>query len=610
LGLMTEPVLLSPRLVYVDRVIGIPDIELLDLSKDGRAALALSSKSGSYQLAMVDVRGGQLRQVSHGKERVSWARISNDSETVCFSRDFGGKEEHQLFTVPLEDGEEEEQLMQLLSTRVYNFNWSNGDDRVALTGATKEVNGLWTVDVSNGSHSEIYRNRHWVFNPEWSKDDSRIAVSAKTTEHPTALELVLLSPEREGEPLVYTPKPGSENTNGGWHPTEPWILFKTDARDRYELAVYKTDSQELSYLKGGELGLDFPVFAWMPDGKSVYYLATNTGRTKLYTEPLDGSEPPTEVPLPEGYHAGFLGSSLKVAGSGEYFVFSWSSLSSPPTLSRYDIGTRRVETLHEHFTDLPLGRAEPVVYNSFDGRSIHGWFLKPPRLEGRRPCVLWIHGGPAWEVADAWNPAIQSFLVAGYTLFAPNIRGSTGYGVEFQNLNIHDCGGADLKDVEEAAKYLRTRSEVDPSKIALVGASYGGFMTFLATTKIPDYWAAAAAIVGITDWKEMYELSDASFRSFIERYFGKPEENPDLYYDRSATNFAQSLKAPLLIWHRGNDSRCPVVPVQKYADKLRDLGKDIEMNVVWDEGHGFQKTENLARQYKAVIEFLDKKLAK
>jgi len=605
---MTEPVLVSPRLIYVERVIGIPDLELFDLSKDGKTALALSNKTGSYQLAALDVRGGQLRPVSHGKERVAWARISNDSETVCFSRDFGGKEEHQLFTVPLEEGEEEEQLARLPPTRAFNFNWSNGDDRIALAGATQEACSVWTIDSSNGQHTQIYQNRQELFNPEWSKDDSRICVSAKTTEHPTALELVFLSPEKEHEPVIYTPKADSENTNGGWHPSEPWILFKTDARGQYELAVYKTDTRELSYLKGASLGLDFPVFAWMPDGKSVYYLATNNGRTRLYIEPIDSSEPPREIPLPEGYHAGFFGTSVKVAKTGEYFVFSWSSLSSPPTLSRYDLKSGRVETLNEHFTDLPLGRAEPVVYNSFDGRPIHGWFLRPARQEGRRPCVLWIHGGPAWEVADVWNPAIQSFLVAGYTLFAPNIRGSTGYGVEFQNLNIHDCGGADLNDVEEAAKYIETRSDVDPSKIALVGASYGGFMTFLATTKIPDYWAAAAAIVGITDWKEMYELSDAAFKSFIEKYFRKPEENPGLYYDRSAINFAQNLKAPLLIWHRGNDSRCPLAPVQKYADRLRELGKDFEMNVVWDEGHGFQKTENLVRQYKAIIEFLDKKI--
>jgi len=605
---LTEPLLVPPRLSYVQRVIEIPDLELFDLSKDGKTALVLSNRTGSYQLAAVDTRGGPLRPVSHGKERVAWARISNDSETVCFSRDLGGREEHQLFTIPLEDGEEEEQLTQLPPTRVFDFNWSNGDDRLTFAGATKEANGLWIVDSSNGAHTQVYQNRHWVFSPEWSRDDSRICVSAKTTEHPTAAELVFLAPEGGQEPLVYTPKPTSENTNGGWHPSQPTVLFKTDARGKYELALYNTATQELTYLKGSDLGLDFPVFSWMPDGGSVYYLASNKGRTRLYIEPVDTSEPPREIPLPDGYHAGFFGSSVKAARSGDRFVFSWSSLSSPPTLSRYEMKTGRVETLHEHYTDLPLGRAEPVVYGSFDGRPIHGWFLRPAQMEGRRPCVLWIHGGPAWEVPDAWNPAIQSFLVAGYALFAPNIRGSTGYGVEFQNLNIHDCGGADLKDVEEAAKYLQTRHDVDPSRIALVGASYGGFMTFLATTKLPDYWAAAAAIVGITDWREMYELSDAAFRSFIERYFGKPEDNPQLYADRSPINFVDNIKAPLLIWHRGNDSRCPLQPVQKFADRLNVLGKDYEMNVVWDEGHGFQKTENLARQYKAVVEFLDKKL--
>src|SRR5207244_8996433 len=127
----------------VERVIGIPDIELFYLSKDGKTALVLSNRTGSYQLAALDTRGGQLRPVSHGKERVACARISNDSETVCFSRDFGGREEHQLFTIPLTDGEEEEQLTKLPATRAFNFNWSNGDDRIALEVATHETNAVW-----------------------------------------------------------------------------------------------------------------------------------------------------------------------------------------------------------------------------------------------------------------------------------------------------------------------------------------------------------------------------------------------------------------------------------------------------------------------------------
>ncbi len=607
---MTEPLLVSPRLSYVERVIQIPDVELFDLSSDGQTALVLSNRTGSYQLALVPTSGGPLRAVSHGNDRVTWARISNDSRQVAFTRDFSGREAHQFYTAPLAREAEEKQLTQLSPTRVSHFNWSHIDETIAFTGATGEANGVWLLDPETGKTNQIYSHKHWVFDPQWSPDDTKITVSAKTTEHPTAMELVTLDPHGLREPIIYTPKEGSENSLGEYNPHQPHLLlFKTDARGRYDLAVHQLEAQP-RYLKAGELGLglDFPVFGWMPDGDAVYYLANKNGRTGLYTEQLEGSAPPEEIPLPTGFHAGFLNTSIKPANSGEFFVFSWSSLSSPPSLSRYNLKTSEVETLNEHFTDLPLGQAEQVTYNSFDGRQIHGWFLKPAHQAGKRPCILWIHGGPAWEVADAWNPAIQSFLVAGYTLFAPNIRGSTGYGVEFQNLNIHDVGGGDLRDVEEAAKYLRSRPEVDPMRIALVGASYGGYMTNLGMTKLPEYWAAGASIVGITDWKEMYDLSDALFRSFIERYFGTPEENPELYQTRSPINYVQNIRAPLLIWHRGNDSRCPLAPVEKFAARLKQLNKNYEMKVVWDEGHGFQKTENLARQYKAIVQFLDKQL--
>ena len=606
---MTVPTLEKPRLDYVDKVISIPNVELLDLSRDGRFALVMANHTGSFQLATLPVEGGPLRDLTHGKERVAWARVSNSSRDVAFSRDFGGKEEHQLFRVNLTGGMEE-QLAKLPPVRIFDFAWSKKDDRIAFAGATQEFNGIWLLDPSDGGFRDVYRGRHWAYGPDWSRDDSEICFCAKTTDVPTAFELLFLRGDGKGEPKVYTPKPGSENILPKWHPTERAVLFKTDARGRYELAVYRVDERKLSYLKGGEmgLGLDFPVFDWTSDGGQVFYLASREGRTRLYFEKMGGSEPPGQIPIPEGYHAGFLGSTVNMSASGDYVVLSWSSLSKPSTVSRYELGTGKASTLHEQRTDLPLGRAEHVVYRSWDGLPIHGWFLRPPDLTKAGPCVLWVHGGPAWEVADEWNAPIQSFVVSGFSVFAPNIRGSTGYGVEFQNMNIHDIGGADLKDVEKAVEYLRTRPDVDPDKIAIVGASYGGYMTFLAMTKLPDLWAAGAGVVGITDWEEMYGLSDASFKSFIERYFGTPGENGKLYRDRSPIHFVENIKAPLLIWHRGNDSRCPLKPVEKFANRLKELGKRYEMEVVWDEGHGFQKTENLARQYKAIVAFLTKEL--
>ena len=606
---MTVPALEKPRLGLVEKVVSLPLVELLDTSPDGRFAIVLTNRTGSFQLATLPVDGGPLRDLTHGKERVAWARVSNNSRDIAFSRDFGGKEEHQLFRVSI-TGSMEEQLAKLPPIRIFDFAWSGKDDRIAFAGATQEFNGIWLLDPSNGSFRDVYRGRHEAYSPDWDPEDSEICFSAKTTDLPTAFELLFLGGDGKGEPRVYTPKPGSENTLPKWHPLERRVLFKTDARGRYELAVYNVDDGRLSYLKGGELGLgfDFPVFDWNPDGSEVFYLASREGRTRLFFEKLDGAEPPRQIQIPDGYHGGFLSSTVKVPSDGHYIVFSWSSLSKPCKVSRYDTEWRKVETLYEERTEIPLGKAEHVVYRSFDGLPIQGWFLKQPGYEGPRPCVLWIHGGPAWEVADEWNGPVQSLTVGGLNVFAPNIRGSTGYGVEFQNMNIHDVGGADLKDVEKAAEYLKTRPDVDPEKIAIVGASYGGYMTFLATTKLPSLWAAGAAVVGITDWEEMYELSDASFKSFIEKYFGTPGENRELYRDRSPIHFVENLKAPLLIWHRGNDSRCPLKPVEKFANQLRELGKRFEMEVVWDEGHGFQKTENLARQYKAIATFLNREL--
>ena len=106
----------------------------------------------------------------------------------------------------------------------------------------------------------------------------------------------------------------------------------------------------------------------------------------------------------------------------------------------------------------------------------------------------------------------------------------------------------------------------------------------------------------------MYELSDAAFRSFIEELLGKPEENPELFYDRSPINFVHQIKSPILIWHRANDSRCPLQPIEKFVQKLKELRKPHEFYVVEAEGHGPQKTENLVKQYKHVVAFLVKNL--
>jgi len=587
---------------YVEEVIKIPDTVLVDLSGDGKNAVFLSNASGSYQLWSLDLTTLNVIQISHGDQRVTFAEISPDCKTVVFSRDFGGAERHQFFSAPITGDKEEEQISKFEDVRVFDFAWSPSGKAIAFTGSTFEANQLWLFDVEKRRHKSIYKSLGHIFSPDWTKDGKMLVASAKTTEKPRSAELLLVETDSL-KTRLYTPCAGSENSQPKWSPDGSRILFKTNALGVYDLAVFDLFAETTTFLHLSKTAMDFPNFGWTVDGKGIWFVAAKDGRTKLYMYRFDGKL--MEIPTPQGRI-----SNIKLDENGSFFVFSWSSLSQPPILSKLDLKSKKLKNLYEpkYNKKLPLGKAEFFKYKSFDGLEIPSFMIFAEGSKAPKPCVVWPHGGPWWEVADEWNAAIQAICVGGFHVFCPNFRGSTGYGAEFERMNIKDPGGGDLKDVVYGAKFVMEKGFVEDKKIAIAGASYGGFMTFIAMTKYPEIWKAGAAIVGVTDWKEMYELSDAAFKSFIEELLGKPEENPELFHDRSPINFVHQIKSPILVWHRANDSRCPLKPVEKFVQKLKELGKPHEFHVVEAEGHGPQKTENLVKQYKHVVAFLVKNL--
>ncbi len=585
----------SEILENVDKVIKIPDLGLFDIAKDGRYALFLSSESGSYQLWSLALKTGKKAQVSHGDQRVTWASISPDSKSVVFSRDSHGAERHQFFIAPIQGNKEEKQISNLESIRVFDFSYSKDGKELVFSGSIGESVNLWSFELKSGKTKLLFTCRGGIFASSFSKSGTTIVSSAQTTSMPRSAELLFIN-KKSGEVTAYTPALGSENTSPKWHPSKDRIFFKTNARGSYDLAIYDCVARKTQYLSASRLGVDFADIGWTRDG-GVWFVAVKNGRTKLYIKQGNKFQ---IVPTPSGT---ISGASLNRDGS--FFLISWSSLSEPPQLGKISLKKQNYEPLYkpEYDKTIPLGRAEPFSYKSFDGLAIPSFMVFAGGKEPR-PCVVWPHGGPWWQVADAWNAAIQSIAAAGFHVFCPNFRGSTGYGAKFERMNLGDPGGADFQDVVFARNFLIEKGFAEGDKIGIAGASYGGFMTFIAMTKTPDLWKAGAAIVGITDWNEMYELSDASFRSFVEELVGDPAKNADLFRDRSAINFVEQIKNPILIWHRANDSRCPLQPITKFVNRLEELGKKYEFTVVEGEGHGFQRVENLAKQYRGVVMFL------
>ena len=593
---------ISEALTIVERVIKIPSVDLQAVSDDKRFALVRSDLSGSFQLWSIEVGTGRMNQVSHGVQRVIFADVAPDSKTVSFTRDFGGAERHQFFLVPIDGTKREVQVSDLPDIRVYDSSWSPDGREIAFSGSTEDAQKLWVLDPRTKLHRELFSQKRSIYFPAYSHDGSTIAAWARTTDIPRSSEILMIK-RRTGEATTYTPKPGSENAEAKWHPKEPRLLFVTNAKGKYDLAIYSPRDEELMYVGASSLANDFVSYGWTSDGKDVWFVAAKNGRTKLYLR-KGGKTRLIRTPL------GRI-SNAKLSSDGSFFVLSWSSLSSPPQLLKLDLRAGRTSTMYAPPVGkgLSFGRAEFLTYLSGDGLKIPAYMI----FHGSRepgPVVVWAHGGPWWEVADEWNPALQAICTAGFHIFCPNIRGSTGYGSDFERMNIGDPGGMDLQDIVAGAKLIKAKGYVDSDKLGIVGASYGGFITFLAMTKVPDLWKAGAAIAGVTDRVEQYGLSDAAFRDFIVQLFGKkPEEAPALYKDRSAINFVSQMKAPILIWHRANDFRTPLGPVQKFAGQLKALGKPYEMHVVEEEGHGEQKTENLVKQYQGVVTFLLRNLA-
>ncbi len=588
----------------VEELFKIPDVYLAGLADKGNHLVYLSNETGSYQLWSLNLSTMTKRQISYGEDRVTSVDVHEDNELVIFARDKGGNEKHQIFITDTIKGFEKK-ISNLPPTRILTLKISPDTNMIAFTGADQESNKLFLMKP-DGSYEVIYERSAGMFITDWNKN--LITGFSWSVDEPKVSYLILYDTIKD-RILLYTPKDGSENLTPIISPDGQRILFTTNAENLkiYNLAIYDIKNNEIQYLKAKEYGLDFINYEWFHSKNSVYYIAKRNGETNVYIENLDNGTV-TKLNTPKGFIT-----NSKITKDDKYLYITHSSLSSPRTIYKITIENGEIETIIKPNAPQELINElnEPTFtkYKSYDNLEIPAYIIESKNTTKPGPTVIWVHGGPWWEVANEWNPSIQALAISGLHIIAPNFRGSTGYGPEFQYLDIGDPGGGDLQDIIHARKHAIDVGLADPNKIAIIGASYGGFMTYIATVKAPELWKAAAAIVGIVDWLEMYELSDSVFKSFIERLMaGKPEQKTELYKDRSAINFAENLKAPLLIWHRANDSRVPPKPILKYAMKLLELNKTFELHIIPEEGHGPQKVENITKQTIHIIEFLKKHL--
>jgi len=243
---------------------------------------------------------------------------------------------------------------------------------------------------------------------------------------------------------------------------------------------------------------------------------------------------------------------------------------------------------------------------SFDGEQIT-YFLYRPRAP-HPPAVMVVHGGPEARFVPRYDPFIIRLVAAGIAVVAPNVRGSAGWGRRFTSLDDRRLRLNSVRDLSAVHGSLAAH-DVDPSRVAVIGASYGGYMSLAALAFSPELWAAGIAIVGISSLLTFLENTSPYRRRFREVEYGFLDTDRDFLIAASPITRVDGMRAPLMLVHGANDPRVPVGEARQLHALLQARGVECELLIYDDEGHGLAKRVNRLDAYPRMFDFLRRHLS-
>jgi dipeptidyl aminopeptidase/acylaminoacyl peptidase len=341
------------------------------------------------------------------------------------------------------------------------------------------------------------------------------------------------------------------------------------------------------------------------EGFSELYLRTvETDGKPLITTVSSKAE---TVKLPA---QGIVG-ALAFSKGQDKLAFSFSSAARTSDIWLYDLKTKRLTqvTQSDRAGIDPMSFIEPrlIKFRSFDGRDIPAWFYEPKNgTSSAKRVIVSVHGGPEGQERPGFSGLYQYYLSRGYAILATNVRGSTGYGKTYTHLDDVKNREDSVKDLSYAVEWLKTKGGADPKRVAVMGGSYGGYMTLAAITLYPDLWAAAVDTVGISSWESFLKNTSGYRRRQREVEYGRLDRDIDFLRSISPIAKIDRVKCPLFVIAGRNDPRVPWTEGQQMVDALRKRGAFVEWKVYDDEGHGVSKLKNRLELYPMVADFLDK----
>jgi len=575
----------------------------LAFSDDGARLLVASNVPGTQQLYEIPSRGGELRQLTDFAEPVTSGQFLPDGR-VLLERDEGGNERTQLYLL----GDGLEPLV--VDARFIHGTPQLGDRGTLLAYRTNRRNGsdFDVVVRSLASGEERTFELGGYCGVASISPDGRWVVVERTGLRSADNDLLLVDLESgdvvhatpHDEPAEYYAPVWSADGSG-------FLLATNEGRDTFAIARHDLAAGTRTVLLESDWDLE-------PHGdeagRSVLVVANEDGYSRLELRDPSTLELREEVPLPG---RGIVEHPV-FSKDGSQLAFSFSSPVEPHDAYVYDLDGHSLRRLTTSPRDVePATLVEPRLhrFESFDGEPVPVYLFEPEG-DGPFPVVVTVHGGPEAQwlpwFAPSFAPLTQHLVSRGYAVAAPNVRGSTGYGKRYSQLDDVEKRLDSVRDLASLHAWLAARPEIDGSRAAVYGRSYGGYMVLAALAFQPELWAAGIEAVGISSLVTFLENTSDYRRAAREREYGSLADDREFLIHASPMTHIDAIRAPLFIQHGRNDPRVPVSESEHIHAVLTEKGIPCELLIFEDEGHTVAKLSNRIETFTRAIAFLERVL--
>ena len=573
----------------------------------------ISTRFGNVsQLHVVDQPGGARKQITFFDEPIGSMSRQPDGKLIAFTMDVGGSEHAQILLLNPENGSSI--MLSDGSSRHGSPLWDKTGEHIAFMSNRRNgaSNDVWTMPIDRPDQAEMVLKSpdgSWWGPIDWSNDGKHLLIQNYISITNSKVYLVDLENKDKTLILGNLAEP-SVNSGLAFDATNTGIFFTTDKFAEFNQLAHKNLVTEEVTIISQDINWDVDGFAISSDGKRAVFKVNENGFSALYLLNPQTLQYHQVKDLPMGLVGG-----MQFNEAGSQLGLSLNTYQSPS--DTYTLALSRNPLRHKdlvRWTQSEVGGldtstfVEPqlINYPSYDNRNIPAFVYTKPSREPQ-PVIIYIHGGPEGQSRPSFSSTFQLWIdQLGATVITPNVRGSEGYGKTYLGLDNGFQREDSVKDIGALLDWIAQQPNLDASRVAVYGGSYGGYMVLASAVHYSERLSAAIDIVGISNFVTFLK-NTKDYRRDLRRVEYGDERDPAMreFLEKiSPNNNVDKITVPMFVAQGENDPRVPVTESEQIVDALREADKIVWYMNALNEGHGYRKKENRDLYQQAVILFL------